>query len=101
MKKPVKVKVVQVVQLGSSRYGPGKAREAACEYARAIAIFYKSKNAHKPIGSFRDFNAWHKVAFHRSLPVFEQLLGPVKNRKNPRTLIDLNVSQGTIAIIDN
>jgi rare lipoprotein A (peptidoglycan hydrolase) len=101
MKNPVKVKVVQVVQIDNHRYGPGKAREAACEYARAIAIYYKSKNVSKPIGSFRDFNAWHKVAFHRSLPVFEKLLGPVKNRKNPRTLIDLNVSQGTIAIIDN
>jgi hypothetical protein len=82
------VKQVQIVQIGSARYGPGKARQAACEYANNIAVMYHNNKG------FRDFNDWHRVAFHRSLPIFEKMLGTVKNRTNPRTLIDLQYSNG-------
>ena len=70
--------------------------QAACEYAHTIAVDYHSKG-----NSFRDWNEWHKVAFHRSLPYFERLLGPVKNRRNPRSLIELDLVNGTASIIDN
>ena len=92
------VKTIQVVQIGNSRYGPGKARQAACAYAGEIAIRFHRKNRGS---TFRDFNDWHRVAFHRSLPYFESILGKVKNRKNPRTLIDLDLNRGTVKIIDN
>lgn len=91
-----RIKLVQVVQIGNSRYGPGRAREAACKYAHSIAYQY-----HRKGNSFRDWNEWHKVAFHRSLPYFERLLGAVKNRRNPRHLIDLDLVNGTATVIDN
>lgn len=38
------VKTIQVVQIGNSRYGPGKARQAACAYAGEVAIRFHRKN---------------------------------------------------------
>ena len=91
-----RISLVQVVQIGNRRYGPGRARQAACEYAHTIALDY-----HRKGNSFREWNEWHKVAFHRSLPYFERLLGPVKNRRNPRSLIELDLVNGTANVIDN
>lgn len=90
------IRILQVVQIGDSRYGPGKAREAACGWASKIALKYK-------FSGFREYNELHKIAFHRSLPYFEKMLGKVKNRKNPRSLIQLGTKEGSITatVIDN
>ncbi len=80
------VKVVQTVQIGSSRYGPGKARDAASEWAAHVACNLHNR---REATQRRDFNDRHEVAFRRSLPLFEAVLGPAKNRSNPRTLINL------------
>ncbi|MCX7592626.1 MAG: hypothetical protein N2235_02480 [Fischerella sp.] len=80
------VKVVTVVQVGSDRYGPGKARAAASAWASFVACNLHNKRTATAV---RDFNDRHAVAFRRSLPLFEKVLGPAKDRSNPRTLINL------------
>ena len=90
------IRMLQVVQVGGSRYGPGKARDAACAWASEVSIDFHSKRK-----GFRDFNDYHRVAFHRSLHIFERLLGKTKNRTNPRTLIDLDLNNMTATVVQN
>jgi hypothetical protein len=91
-----RVRVLQVVQIGGRRYGPGKAREAASQYASEIAYKFTRNGT-----GFRDYNEWHKIAFHRSLFYFEKILGVVSNRKNPRQLIELDLVNDTVTMVDN
>lgn len=94
-----RVKVVTCVQVGSRKYGPGRARDAALEYSCLIAR--EMREASHPTKATRDFNERQKIAFRRSLPVFEKVLGRAKNRMNPRTLIDIDFSKGTVTFIPN
>jgi hypothetical protein len=93
-----RIRLVQVVQIGNSRYGPGRARNAACEWALQISFKY-DYDQHR--SKLRDFNAWHQVAFRRSLPIFEKLLGTSRNRTNPRTLFGIDLGTNTITQIPN
>ena len=97
MKSQFKPCLVTVVQIGKSRYT--RARDAA----NAWADFSTStQHSHRRSNGLRDidWNNWHSRAFRRSLPIFERILGLSKNRKNPRTLISIDLT-GKADVIDN
>lgn len=97
MKSQFKPCLVTVVQIGTSRYT--RARDAA----NAWADFSTStQHSHRRSNGLRDidWNDWHSRAFRRSLPIFERILGLSKNRKNPRTLISIDLT-GKADVIDN
>lgn len=84
--KAAKVKIVKGVNVEGQCYM--KASPAALRYSCLSAARNHFKNRH-----FRNFNEWQDVAFRRSLPVFERILGVTKNKKNPRAehLIDTRI----------
>ena len=79
-------KVIPVVQVGgkyySRRYGPGQAQRAAEAFACCMA---GSMPKHR---EWRNYDATHRVAFRRVLPVMERILGESKNKTNPRFRYD-------------
>ena len=97
MKSQFKPSLVTVVQIGKSRYT--RARDAANAWAEFST---STQHSHRRSNGLRDidWNDWHSRAFRRSLPIFERILGLSKNRKNPRTLISIDLT-GKADVIDN
>lgn len=95
-----RAKVVTVVQVKNKKYGPGKAQQAASEWAGYVALdFWRRARAQGK--TFRDFNDYHRVAFYRSLSAFERVLGPAKNRKNPRMLYHITTNPVSVTVVQN
>jgi hypothetical protein len=92
------VKPQTVLNIGGRRYGPGKARDAALEYVGNVCAHY---SFHENSKTFRDYNDRHRILWRRVLPIFEQVLGPVKDRRNPRTLLEIDFINGTVDVIEN
>ena len=97
MKSQFKPRLVTVVQIGRSRYTRASdAASAWADFSASTQHSYRRSNGLRDI----DWNDWHRRAFRRSLPIFERILGPSKNRKNPRTLISIDLT-GKADVIDN
>ena len=98
----VTVRTVTVVVVQGRSYR--SARPAAENWA-GLSAFNRHGFCRQHNRKDVDFNDWHRRAFRRSLPVFERILGPSKNRSNPRTLIDIvidpNSSLPVIVHTDN
>lgn len=92
------VKREVVLKINGRRYGKGKARDAALEYVGNVCAHY---SFHENSKTFRDFNDRHRIMWRRVLPIFEQVLGPVKDRRNPRTLFEIDTTNGTVGVIEN